>query len=52
MGLLNDYVIEQAEKWNKVPSEWLTDVLDKIDSCTLATHVGKVYASRFQDKYI
>ena len=41
MGLLKDYVIEQAEKKNKVPSEWLTDVLDKIDSCTLATHVGK-----------
>lgn len=51
MGILRDYVIEQAkiynnkasnkEKKNKTPQEWLTDVLNKIDDCTLATHVGK-----------
>lgn len=41
MGILREYVIQQAVKKGKEPKAWLTDVLKMISRCKFATHIGK-----------
>ena len=41
MGILHEYVIQQADKKDKQPKEWLENVIGMMDKCEFATHVGK-----------
>lgn len=41
MGILHEYVIQQAAKKDKHPKEWLENVIGMIDKCKFATHIGK-----------
>ena len=41
MGILHEYVIQQADKKDKQPKEWLENVIGMMDKCKFATHVGK-----------
>ncbi len=36
-----EYVTASAERKGKSPHQWLQEIVDKIDTCTIATHVGK-----------
>lgn len=41
MGKLTEYIASIAANKKKLPQIWLREIVNNIDKCTLATHVGK-----------